>query len=273
MVADYNFTRNSLCTFVANKTSVNFAFIWDKKGNRFFYITPKSAIFGVDCVYERVFLQLKLANLPQNKQVLSRNSISLLFHKEITRLNIWTSVCFLTSLSIIFYLVIFLSIAKRQSQWSYSTRKPQQQWHSLDTTGYASSFEDKKIWESLGNLASVTLNHMILVLKEYKGIFHGLLIEARSLVDFLGQFVYCCKNRIVIRKISYIFRYLVQGYIFSSHILQHFTTKLCNFTNFRMLFNAVVMNYPIAKFFKQSLSCNWSINTSNWFIRVISFYV
>ena len=33
-----------------------------------------------------------------------------------------------------------------------------------------------------------------------------------------------------------------QGYIF--HILQHFTTKLCDFTNFRMLFNPVVLNFP-----------------------------
>ncbi len=35
------------------------------------------------------------------------------------------------------------------------------------------------------------------------------------------------------------------GYIF--HLLQHFTTKLCNFTKFKMLFNAVVI---ISKFFK-----------------------
>ncbi len=41
-----------------------------------------------------------------------------------------------------------------------------------------------------------------------------------------------------------------QGYIF--HILQHFTTKLCNFTKFKMLFNAVIMNFTISKFFKIS---------------------
>ena len=40
----------------------------------------------------------------------------------------------------------------------------------------------------------------------------------------------------------------LQGYIFL--ILQHFTTKLCNFINFRMLFNAVVMNFPTSTFFK-----------------------
>ena len=34
------------------------------------------------------------------------------------------------------------------------------------------------------------------------------------------------------------------------HILQRFATKLCNFTNFRMLFNAVVINFPISTFFK-----------------------
>ena len=32
--------------------------------------------------------------------------------------------------------------------------------------------------------------------------------------------------------------------------LQYFTTKLCNFTKFKMLFNAVVMNFTISTFFK-----------------------
>ena len=40
----------------------------------------------------------------------------------------------------------------------------------------------------------------------------------------------------------------LQGHIF--HILQHFATKLCGFTKFRMLFNAVVMNFTISKFLK-----------------------
>ncbi len=51
-----------------------------------------------------------------------------------------------------------------------------------------------------------------------------------------------------------------QGYIF--HILQHFSTKLYNFTKFKMLFNAVVMNFTISKFFKIlsiTLLCNRSI--------------
>ena len=52
----------------------------------------------------------------------------------------------------------------------------------------------------------------------------------------------------------------LQGCIFL--ILQHFATKLCNFTNFRMLFNAVVMNFPISTFFKilsimQSVYWSW----------------
>ena len=47
-----------------------------------------------------------------------------------------------------------------------------------------------------------------------------------------------------------------QGYIF--HILQHFTTKLCNFTKFKMLVNAVVMNFAISKFFKILSLCNRS---------------
>ena len=46
------------------------------------------------------------------------------------------------------------------------------------------------------------------------------------------------------------------SYIF--HILQHFTTKLRNFTNFRMLFNAVVPNLPY--FFLICPLCNRSIN-------------
>ena len=39
-----------------------------------------------------------------------------------------------------------------------------------------------------------------------------------------------------------------QGYIFYS--LQHFITKLCNFTKFRMLFQAVVIFFPILIFSK-----------------------
>ena len=35
----------------------------------------------------------------------------------------------------------------------------------------------------------------------------------------------------------------LQGYIF--RILQHFATKLCNFTNFRMLFLSVVMHFVL----------------------------
>jgi hypothetical protein len=34
-----------------------------------------------------------------------------------------------------------------------------------------------------------------------------------------------------------------QGYIF--RILQHFAAKLCNFTNFNMLFLAVVMDFVL----------------------------
>jgi hypothetical protein len=34
-----------------------------------------------------------------------------------------------------------------------------------------------------------------------------------------------------------------QGYIFL--ILEHFATKLCNFTNFNMLFLAVVMDFVL----------------------------
>ena len=34
------------------------------------------------------------------------------------------------------------------------------------------------------------------------------------------------------------------------YILQHFTTKLCNFTKFRMLFQAVVIFFPVSIFFK-----------------------
>ena len=47
----------------------------------------------------------------------------------------------------------------------------------------------------------------------------------------------------------YKIRKLCRGiYIFL--ILLHFATKLCNFTNFRTLFNAVVMNFPTSTFFK-----------------------
>ena len=40
----------------------------------------------------------------------------------------------------------------------------------------------------------------------------------------------------------------LHAYIF--RILQHFAIKLCNFTNFRTLFNAVVMNFTISVYLK-----------------------
>ena len=43
---------------------------------------------------------------------------------------------------------------------------------------------------------------------------------------------------------------LQKGYIFYS--LQHFTIKLCNFTKFKMLFQAVVIFFPISIFLKIS---------------------
>ena len=65
------------------------------------------------------------------------------------------------------------------------------------------------------------------------------------------------------------------------HFLQHFATKLCNFTNFSTLFDAVVMNFTISIFLKnlsvmQSVPlqfqflvchlCNWSI-VESWFYQ------
>ena len=49
------------------------------------------------------------------------------------------------------------------------------------------------------------------------------------------------------------------GYIF--RILQHFAPKLCHFTNFGMLFHAIVMNCTISNFLKifsimQSVHCD-----------------
>ena len=40
----------------------------------------------------------------------------------------------------------------------------------------------------------------------------------------------------------------LQDYIF--HILEHFTTKLCNFTKFKMLFQDVAMFLPVSIFSK-----------------------
>ncbi len=39
-----------------------------------------------------------------------------------------------------------------------------------------------------------------------------------------------------------------QGYIF--HLLQHFTTTLCNFTKFKMLFNAVIIYFYYFEIFQ-----------------------
>ena len=43
-------------------------------------------------------------------------------------------------------------------------------------------------------------------------------------------------------------------------ILQHFATKICNFTNFRMLFNCVVMNFTIISIFLEILSIMQSVH-------------
>ena len=42
----------------------------------------------------------------------------------------------------------------------------------------------------------------------------------------------------------------LQGYIF--HSLEHFTTKLCSFTKFRMLVQDVGIFLPVSNFFKIS---------------------
>ena len=51
---------------------------------------------------------------------------------------------------------------------------------------------------------------------------------------------------------------ILQAFVFC--ILQHFATKLFNFTNFRMLFNAVAMNFTISIFFK-TLSMMQSVHS------------
>ena len=58
-----------------------------------------------------------------------------------------------------------------------------------------------------------------------------------------------------------------QGYIFNSS--QHFTTKLCNFTKFRMLFQAVVIFFPIRFFLKSRLKGYRSINYSITTVAVV----
>ena len=55
---------------------------------------------------------------------------------------------------------------------------------------------------------------------------------------------------------------ILQAYIF--HILQHFATKLCNFTNFRTLFNAVLMNFTFS-IFLQILSIMQSVHCVSFF--------
>ena len=56
-----------------------------------------------------------------------------------------------------------------------------------------------------------------------------------------------CKFLRVIQKYTKI-REILQGYIF--RILQHFATKLCNFTNYKMLFLAVVMDFVLLALIK-----------------------
>ncbi len=63
-----------------------------------------------------------------------------------------------------------------------------------------------------------------------------------------ANFVYVC---ITHRKLIPCVSCIIKRYkICKLHILQHFTTKLCNFTKFKMVFIAVVMNFTFSKFFK-----------------------
>ena len=68
-----------------------------------------------------------------------------------------------------------------------------------------------------------------------------------SKVCLKGEWSISYKLPLVIQKYTK-FANFARLYIF--HILQRFATKLCNFTNFTMLFNTAVMNFPISTFFK-----------------------
>ena len=72
----------------------------------------------------------------------------------------------------------------------------------------------------------------------------NIFLAAQSFTDEVDQ-VYVVDNSEL--NVNFVYKNL-QAYIF--HILQHFATKLCNFTNFRTLFNAVIMNFTISIFFK-----------------------
>ena len=82
-------------------------------------------------------------------------------------------------------------------------------------------------------------------------------IQACKICKFCILLYYARKTDTTIEKTVSIFRTqyksiqnlpTLQDHIF--HILQHFATKLCNFTKFRMLFNAVVMIFTILIFLK-----------------------
>ena len=82
-------------------------------------------------------------------------------------------------------------------------------------------------------------------------------IEACKICKFCILLYYARKTDTTIEKTVSIFRtqykriqnlQTLQGHIF--HILPHFATKHCNFTKFRMLVNAVVMNFTISIFLK-----------------------
>ena len=64
-------------------------------------------------------------------------------------------------------------------------------------------------------------------------------------------------------------REISRGYIF--HIFQHFTTKLCNFTKLKMLFNAVIMNFILFRNFSKFCPlCNRSIVGSCFEFNIIN---
>jgi hypothetical protein len=61
------------------------------------------------------------------------------------------------------------------------------------------------------------------------------MLKLAKLQSLARNVVKCGKYSVVLQ--------ISQGYIFL--ILQHFATKLCNFTNFNMLFLAVVMDFVL----------------------------
>ena len=62
------------------------------------------------------------------------------------------------------------------------------------------------------------------------------------------------------------------GYYYIFYSKQHFTTKLCNFTKFTMLFQGVVIFFPVSNFFKIPSNKRLKVHSANVILELFGIF-